>query len=76
VFGIATWNVVSLRRAWMLKQLNEEVEKYGTDIAGIQEIRCKGIGMLDTGKREEIRSKIAADSRYSTVCDNHLRLEL
>jgi hypothetical protein len=60
----------------MLKQLNEEVEKYGTDIAGTQEIRCKRSGVLDTGKREEIRSKIAVDSRYSTVCDKHLRLEL
>jgi hypothetical protein len=60
----------------MLKQLREEVEKYGTDAAGIQEIRFKRIGVLDKGKREEIRSKIAADSRYSTVYDKYLRLEL
>ena len=33
-------------------------------------------GVLDTGKREEIRSKIAADSRYSTVYEKYLRLEL
>ena len=60
----------------MLKQLREEVEKYGTDIAGIQEKRCKRSGVLDTGKREEIRSKIAADSRCSAVCDKYLHLEL
>jgi hypothetical protein len=60
----------------MLKQLREEAEKYGTDITGIQEIRCKRSGVLDKGKREEIRSKIAADSKYSTVYDIYLRLEL
>jgi exonuclease III len=76
VFVIATWNVVSLRRARILKQLREEVEKCGIDIAGIQEISFKRSGVLDTGKHEEIRSKNAADSRCSTVYDKYLRLEL
>jgi len=37
-FYIATWNVLSLHRAAMLKEVAAEQEKYRTDIAAIKEI--------------------------------------
>jgi hypothetical protein len=60
----------------MLKKLTKDVEKYGIHIAGILEIRCKGSGVLDTGKHEALRSRIAADSRCSTFYNKYLRLGL
>jgi hypothetical protein len=41
--------VLSLYRIGAFRQLKSELEKYGIDIAAIQEIRWKGTGVMDTG---------------------------
>jgi len=46
---IATWNVLSLKRAGTLKEVAAEKEKYRIDIAAIKEIRWRGRAVLDTG---------------------------
>ena len=46
---IATWNVLSLKRAGTLKEVAAEKEKYRIDIAAIKEIRWRGSGVLIQG---------------------------
>ena len=46
---MATWNVLSLNRAGSLRKLKEELTKYRTGIAGIQEIRWPGTEIMDRG---------------------------
>jgi hypothetical protein len=46
---MATWNVLSLNRAGSLRKLKEELTKYRTGIAAIQEIRWPGTEVMDTG---------------------------
>ena len=48
-FYIATWNVLSLHRAGMSKEVAAEQEKYRIDTAAIKEIRWSGSAVLDTG---------------------------
>jgi len=48
-FYIATWNVLSLHRAGMLKEVPVEQEKYSINIAAIKEIRWRGSAVLVTG---------------------------
>ena len=45
---IATWNVLSLYRARMLKEVKAELENYRIDIAAIKQIRWRGSGVVDT----------------------------
>jgi sorting nexin-29 len=44
---IATWNVLSLYRAGTLRILLDELAKYKTDIAAIQEVRWLGKGTIE-----------------------------
>ena len=44
---MATWKVLSLNRAASVRKLKEELNKYRTGIAAIQEIRWPGTEIMD-----------------------------
>ena len=44
-----TWNVKSLYRAGVLGLVTSEIDKYRMDLVGVQEVRWKGIGTLESG---------------------------
>jgi len=49
VVKLATWNVRSLYRPGALAKLKDELNKYGTAIIAVQEIRWSGSDIFDTG---------------------------
>lgn len=54
IFG--TWNTRSLYRSGALKEILNEMTKYGIDILAVQEMRWKGSGIFDTRTHTVLRS--------------------
>ena len=50
VTRFGTWNVRTLLQAGNMNAIAEEVEKYKMDAVALQEIRCKGKGVIRKSK--------------------------
>jgi exonuclease III len=60
---LATWNVRALKRPGKLKEIREEMDKYGIKIGALQEIRWKGPGTIVSGNHILMYSGVDTGSK-------------